>query len=53
MSTPIRFWGFDGDGYMLAKVGKSDTLRPIEVTRKQAVEIICHLARDLGEEDKP
>ena len=48
MSAPIRFWGFDGNGHMLALVGKSGTPRPIGVTRKQAVEIICRLARDLG-----
>ncbi|WP_193104666.1 hypothetical protein [Brachybacterium sp. FME24] len=50
MSAPIYFWGFDRDGYMLATVGKSTALRPIEITRKQAVEIICALARDIGED---
>lgn len=50
MSAPIHFWGFDSDGCMRVTVGKSTVLRPIEITRKQAVEIICALARDIGED---
>lgn len=49
MSAPINFWGLDGERRLLVTVGKSPQLREVVVTRKQAVEIIAALARDLGE----
>lgn len=50
MSAPVRFVRvYDGD--LLVKVGKSDQLRPVELTRAERLSIIRDLAAELRREE--
>ena len=51
MSAPIQFHSVGGDGVVRVLVGKSDTLREIEMTRAERLRLVAGMADSLYREE--